>query len=145
MRVSIPSFRSTRSSILVARAAVLGILLWPLAGCEPRHEDPYDESKMDLHPKPATVSDQRHTGAFATGTALTRVPAVAPLDPAATKTIQIDIVDRVIELAPGVRFMAWTLGGTVPGPVVHARVGDRIRFSMTNAATRRSRILRRCQ
>jgi nitrite reductase (NO-forming) len=79
--------------------------------------DPYDESKMDLHPKPASVSGLRHTGAFATGSALTSVPVVGPLDPAPIKTIQIDIVDRVIELAPGVRFSAWTLGGQVPGPV----------------------------
>ena len=66
-----------------------------------------------------------------------RVPKVYDVEPRRrwneiTHDIQIDIVDRVITLAPGVRFMAWTLGGSVPGPVVHARVGDRIRFSMTN-------------
>jgi nitrite reductase (NO-forming) len=128
----IAGFRSGRLAILVARAAGLAIPLLLLAGCGRRGPDAYDESTMDLHPKPATVSDQRHAGAFATGTALTSVPVVAPLDAAPVKTIQIDIVDRVIELAPGVRFSAWTLGGQVPGPVIHARVGDRIRFSMTN-------------
>ena len=127
-----PGFRSFRSSILVTGAAVLSILMVSLGGCGQRHADPYDESKMDFQPKAASLSDQRHTGAFATGAALTSVPTVGPLDPAPIKTIQIDIVDRVIELAPGVRFSAWTLGGQVPGPVIHARVGDRIRFSMTN-------------
>ena len=30
------------------------------------------------------------------------------------------------------KFSAWTFGDQVPGPTVRARVGDRIRFSMTN-------------
>jgi FtsP/CotA-like multicopper oxidase with cupredoxin domain len=38
----------------------------------------------------------------------------------------------VIEIAPGVSFSAWTFGDQVPGPTVRARVGDRVRFSMTN-------------
>jgi nitrite reductase (NO-forming) len=102
------------------------------AGCGDLGGDAYDESTMDLHPKPATVTTERHTGAFHSGSALSDAPAIAPLDPAPVKTIQIDVVDRTIEIAPGVRFTAWTLGGEVPGPVIHARVGDRIRFSMTN-------------
>jgi nitrite reductase (NO-forming) len=94
--------------------------------------DPYDESQMDLHPAPATVSAVRHTGEFAQGRSLSEVPNVAPLDPAPVKTVQLDVVDQVIDLAPGVKFSAWTFGGRVPGPILHARVGDRIRFSMTN-------------
>src|SRR3546814_2760911 len=39
---------------------------------------------------------------------------------------------KVIDLAPGVKFSAWTFGDQVPGPSIRARVGDRIRFSMTN-------------
>jgi len=114
------------------RRAVLTLAVLALgAGCSSR-PDPYDESKMDLHPKPATVTNDRHTGDFHKGAILSMAPAVAPLEPGNVHDVQIDIVDRVIELAPGVRFLAWTLGGTVPGPVVHARVGDRIRFSMTN-------------
>ena len=109
------------------------ILALALAGaCSPQRTDRYDESKMDLHPQPATVTDERHTGEFHKGAVLSVAPEVAPLENATTHDVQIDVVDRVITLAPGVRFMAWTLGGTVPGPVIHARVGDRIRFSMTN-------------
>lgn len=55
-----------------------------------------------------------------------------PLDPAPIKTIQLDTSHKIIEIAPGVKFSAWTFGDQVPGPTVHARVGDKIHFSMTN-------------
>jgi nitrite reductase (NO-forming) len=112
--------------------SVVAAFLLAVSACSPQRSDPYDESRMDLHPKPATVTDERHTGDFHEGAILSTAPALAPLEAGTVHDIQIDIVDRVLTLAPGVRFMAWTLGGTVPGPVVHAKVGDRIRFSMTN-------------
>lgn len=94
--------------------------------------DPFDESKMDLKPTPATLSGTRHTGPFASGEALSLTPQVKPLDPAPEKTITIDTTHKVIEIAPGVAFSAWTFGDRVPGPIVRARTGDRIHFSMTN-------------
>jgi nitrite reductase (NO-forming) len=48
------------------------------------------------------------------------------------KEIRLDTTHKVIELAPGVKFSAWTFGDQVPGPVVRVRQGDRIKFSMTN-------------
>jgi nitrite reductase (NO-forming) len=48
------------------------------------------------------------------------------------KTIRLDTTHKIIEIAPGVKFSAWTFGDQVPGPTVRARVGDHIRFSMTN-------------
>jgi len=40
--------------------------------------------------------------------------------------------DKYRSIAPGVMFSAWTFGDQVPGPTVRARVGDKIRFTMTN-------------
>jgi nitrite reductase (NO-forming) len=108
---------------------MLALLLASIVGCS---SDRYDESRMDLRPKPAVLSDTRHSGPFLSGDALSILPTVGKLTTEGVKTIQIDVVDRVIEIAPGVNFNAWTFGGHVPGPIVHARVGDRIRFSMTN-------------
>jgi nitrite reductase (NO-forming) len=115
-------------TVRLGLAIALTILL---AGCSPR-PDRYDEARMDLHPAPAALSSQRHAGPFLSGDALSIAPSVGALTAGSVKTIQIDVVDRVIEIAPGVHFNAWTFGGHVPGPIVHARVGDRIRFSMTN-------------
>src|SRR6185295_11315368 len=92
----------------------------------------YDISKMDLKPKPASISSERHKGAFASGSALSLTAELKPLDPAPVKTIQLDTAHKIIEIAPGVKFSAWTFGDQVPGPTVRARVGDKIRFSMTN-------------
>jgi nitrite reductase (NO-forming) len=94
--------------------------------------DPYDLSKMDFKPGPASVTFERHTGAFATGDALSMDAAVKPLSPAPVKEIRLDTTHKVIEIAPGVKFSAWTFGDQVPGPVIRARVGDRVKFSMTN-------------
>jgi nitrite reductase (NO-forming) len=55
-----------------------------------------------------------------------------PLDLSPIKTVRLDTTHKIIEIAPGVRFGAWTFGDSVPGPTIRARVGDKIRFSMTN-------------
>ena len=51
-----------------------------------------------------------------------------PLDPAPVKEVRLDTSHKIIEIAPGVKFSAWTFGDQVPGPMVRARVGDRIKF-----------------
>jgi len=94
--------------------------------------DPYDVSKMDFKPGPATLSSERHTGPFASGDSLSLDATVKPLSPNNVKEVRLDTTHKIIEIAPGVKFSAWTFGDQVPGPVVRARVGDRIKFSMTN-------------
>ena len=96
--------------------------------------DPYDASKMDFKTPPAVLSTERHTGAFAAGSSLSPEygAALKPLDPSPVKEIRLDTTHKIIEIAPGVKFAAWTFGNQVPGPVVRVRVGDRIKFSMTN-------------
>ena len=85
-----------------------------------------------LDSPPAKVSSDRHKGAFAEGAALSMGEKLQPLDPSPVKTIRLDTTHKIIEIAPGVKFSAWTFGDTVPGPTVRARVGDRIKFVMTN-------------
>ncbi len=101
-----------------------------LSACSP--QDPYEQSKMDLKPVPAKVGGERHKGAYAEGAALSTGAELKPLDPSPVKTIRLDTTHKIIEIAPGVKYSAWTFGNQVPGPTVRARVGDRIRFSMTN-------------
>ena len=95
-------------------------------------KDRYDAARMDFSPSAAVVDAKRHTGSFSKGDAISLGPEVKPLAAGAVKEVQIDVTHKVIDLAPGVKFTAWTFGDQVPGPIVRARVGDRIRFSMTN-------------
>jgi nitrite reductase (NO-forming) len=124
----------------------LGVAMLAIAGCEKQSAAPapgaatataaptdaYDPSKMDFKPGPATVSSERHTGPFAVGDALNMDAQLKPVSPAPMKEIRLDTTHKMIEIAPGVKFGAWTFGDQVPGPVVRVRVGDRIKFSLTN-------------
>ena len=118
---------SSRSCMLIAAALLL-------ASCDRQtpQADPYDQSKMDLHLVPAKLTDERHQGAFAEGNALSMGAELKPLDPAPVKTIRLDTTHKIIDIAPGVKFSAWTFGDQVPAPTIRARVGDKIKFSMSN-------------
>ncbi|HEX9532214.1 MAG TPA: multicopper oxidase domain-containing protein [bacterium] len=51
------------------------------------------------------------------------------------REFRIIAYDREIEIAPGVFFPAWTFNGTVPGPTLRVREGDRVRVHFVNAGT----------
>ena len=81
----------------------------------------------------ATVFHEDYDGPPVVGRNVTRAPALAQLEPGnRTYEVRMDIVAAQIEVAPGVRYQAWTFGGSVPGPVVHVREGDRVIFTMKN-------------
>jgi FtsP/CotA-like multicopper oxidase with cupredoxin domain len=42
--------------------------------------------------------------------------------------------DKEIEVAPGVRYEAWTYNGRVPGPTLRAREGERLRIRFVNGS-----------
>jgi len=48
--------------------------------------------------------------------------------------VEIDLTARVadVEVAPGKKVSAWTYNGGIPGPVIRARVGDRVIVHFTN-------------
>lgn len=43
--------------------------------------------------------------------------------------------EREIEVAPGVKFAAWTYNGRVPGPTLRCREGERLRVRFVNGST----------
>ena len=113
----------------------LGLLALALAACDarpPGTSDPYDPATMDFKSPPARITTARQTGAFTAGNALSMTATLKPLDPAPLKEVRLDTTHKIIEISPGVKFSAWTFGDQVPGPTIRARVGDKIRFTMTN-------------
>jgi nitrite reductase (NO-forming) len=55
--------------------------------------------------------------------------------PAKVHTVQLDMTEKVVEIAPGKVVKVWTFGDQVPGPVLRVRVGDRVRTTITNKTT----------
>jgi FtsP/CotA-like multicopper oxidase with cupredoxin domain len=53
----------------------------------------------------------------------------------AVREWEIVAEDREIEVAPGVRFAAWTYNGRVPGPTLRAREGERLRIKFVNGSS----------
>jgi FtsP/CotA-like multicopper oxidase with cupredoxin domain len=43
-------------------------------------------------------------------------------------------IDKEIEIAPGVRYAAWTFNGRVPGPTLRCTEGDRLRITFSNGS-----------
>jgi nitrite reductase (NO-forming) len=48
--------------------------------------------------------------------------------------VNLGIQHRVIPIAPGIRYDAWTFGNTVPGPAIHVRQGQRVVVTLVNKA-----------
>jgi len=125
--------KTFRAPARLVRSLAAAALL--LAGCDQGARppsDPYDIGKMDLKPAPAKVGSERHKGAFAEGDSLSMGAELKRLDRSPVKTVRLDTAHKIIEIAPGVKFSAWTFGNQVPGPTIRSRVGDKIKFSMTN-------------
>jgi nitrite reductase (NO-forming) len=59
-------------------------------------------------------------------------PNVPQLSDKDTVDVRIDVQHKQITLNEGVKFWAWTFGDSVPGPVLHVRVGQVVRFKMGN-------------
>lgn len=59
---------------------------------------------------------------------------VDPVSSAAIKEFRIPMTHDTIEIAKGVRYVGWTFGGTVPGPVIRVRQGDLVRINLINEA-----------
>ncbi|SFP24871.1 nitrite reductase (NO-forming) [Actinomadura madurae] len=65
-------------------------------------------------------------------------PHDATLKPApGAKEHRLDLhaTEQELEVAPGVRQRMWTFGGTVPGPVLHGKVGDVFTITFVNDGT----------
>jgi nitrite reductase (NO-forming) len=115
-------------------SAALLLVLALLIGTTAVAEGEYEIDGMIFGLPQAEVFQEEYDGPPAVGDTLTLLPEIASLDYEGNTTheIRIDTVVQEIEIAPGVRYNAWTYGGTVPGPVLHVREGDRIIYRMAN-------------
>ena len=84
-----------------------------LAGAGWPHGDAVVDEVLDA----AVITEDDYQGPPVVGDSVSYLPNIAPLQPGnRTHNVRIDILAQEIEIAPGVRYQAWTVGGTVPGP-----------------------------
>jgi nitrite reductase (NO-forming) len=57
-----------------------------------------------------------------------------PASRAAVKEFRIPMTHDTVEISKGVKYVGWTFGGTVPGPVIRVRQGDIVRINLVNEA-----------
>lgn len=63
----------------------------------------------------------------------TPYPAELPAaGPEIARLITLEAIDVNLEVAPGVVMRAWTFNGTLPGPALHVRQGDTVKFTLVN-------------
>ena len=60
------------------------------------------------------------------------VPEPVGARKAAKLVVDMEIIEKVGEIADGVQYMYWTFGGTVPGSFIRTRVGDEVEFHLKN-------------
>ncbi|HEX6924811.1 MAG TPA: copper-containing nitrite reductase [Longimicrobiaceae bacterium] len=68
--------------------------------------------------------------------ALTAPPMVPPpiaRDYPTTVEVNLEVVEKEMEIADGTTYRFWTFGGTVPGRFIRVREGDRVIFNLINA------------
>src|SRR5262249_2289360 len=66
------------------------------------------------------------------------VPMNATLPPAPggpVARVHLTLVDRTIEIAPGIKYAAWAFSGGAPAPFIHVRQGQKVELTLTNKGT----------
>ena len=61
-------------------------------------------------------------------------PDVPKLQDGDTVEVKIDVQHKLFQVKNGVSFTGWLFGDSLPGPVLRVRVGQTIKFSMTDRA-----------
>ncbi len=55
-----------------------------------------------------------------------------PLRQGALVKVHLVLKDVEVEIAPGVKYLAWGFAGGAPGPVIHVRQGQKVQLTLTN-------------
>jgi len=61
------------------------------------------------------------------------VPAPIARNYATKVTVDLEVVEKDMQMADGVTYKYWTFGGTMPGKFIRVREGDRVIFNLKNA------------
>jgi zinc transporter ZupT len=110
-----------RTAVALASAAVLAVTL---CGAEAAFAS--QPQTGDVSPAVVSAAESQAQADYAL------LPNLPPVPAGKIKTFHIIAEIKPWEVAPGIVVQAWTYNGTVPGPTLHVRAGDRVRVIFTN-------------
>jgi nitrite reductase (NO-forming) len=105
------------TALILAATATLGTATWLMNGSAKR-----------------TGVERTDFGVTRTAVTPAFDASVKPVSDAAVKEFRIPMTHDTIEISKGVKYVGWTFGGTVPGPVIRVRQGDTVRINLVNEA-----------
>lgn len=116
------TIRRTIAAWVVGLAASIAVLS-AVAPARAQGSGPVDAARF------AAMQQTAEAGALRDFNALPSLPHVSA---GKTKTFYLFAEVNDWEIAPGTTVKAWTYDGTVPGPTIHVRQGDRVRVVLVN-------------
>lgn len=126
----------------LGRAALLGIAIpgvGALAACaSPSSDAPKTgtgQTPTNQLPPPAHSNDDAAPAGTGAQGYVRYDPALPPRSAASVVDVAMTVREVPVSITHEVRVPAWTFDGTVPGPIVHVRQGDLVRFTLTNDGT----------
>lgn len=90
-------------------------------------------SVADDRPEPTDPSQIEVVGELTAD--LTSPPMVPPpvvKRPAKKLIVNMEVLEKEMEMTDGVKYIYWTFGGSVPGSFIRTRVGDEVEFHLKN-------------
>ncbi|TKK68804.1 nitrite reductase [Ilyomonas limi] len=118
-----------KNTILFLLCVVLGF------GCKTNNNNDSDNTAakgVATTPQAVVTSGaniQKQTGPLAYGP---NVPKVPDGD---TVEIKFDVTHKLFQVKKDVLMAGWLFGDSIPGPIIHVRVGQTVKFSMTNRSS----------
>jgi nitrite reductase (NO-forming) len=130
---------------MIKRLGLTALLAFGLA-CRPSTPAQHAEEAPPANPSPSKTgvepqvvdtppADVSHGEARIGGPNASPAPVDArlpPAEPARLRKIRFEVSHKTIDIAPGVKYAAWTFDGMVPGPALHIRQGDTVAFTLVN-------------
>ncbi|GAX88504.1 multicopper oxidase domain-containing protein [Effusibacillus lacus] len=97
-----------------------------LAGCSAQTGDT-NVAQSNQNSKPAPTNMNLHEG-------INQPPVPVIVKRTGDHEVYVEMTSQItdLEIAPGVKYKAWTFNGTAPGPVIKVKEGDTIKFKMKN-------------
>ena len=109
------------------------------AGAAPPAQSGHGEGMAGMEGMPTTVGEVDHErNGFNPTDILTDFDygRVSELDTGQTlREYDLVAVDRLVEVAPGIEYPAWTYNRRIPGPTIRCVEGDRVRVHFTNGGS----------